>query len=66
MDMSFATQALASEWVALGEQLEVKVHPVPTEIEDDVSSLKLAAMGIKIDTLSAEQKHYLASWESGT
>ncbi len=66
MDMSFATQALASEWVALGEQLEVKVHPVPTKIEDDVASLKLAAMGIKIDTLSADQKHYLASWESGT
>jgi adenosylhomocysteinase len=66
MDMSFATQALASEWVAAGEQLPVKVHDVPKEIEQQVSAVKLAAMGIRIDTLTAEQRHYLESWESGT
>ena len=65
MDMSFATQALAAEWAAQG-QLEVKVHNVPLKIEDGVAGLKLAAMGIKIDKLSAEQKHYLASWQTGT
>jgi adenosylhomocysteinase len=66
MDMSFATQALASEWVASSKQLEVRVHPVPQKIEDEVAGLKLAAMAIKIDTLTAEQRHYLTSWESGT
>ncbi len=66
MDMSFATQALASQWVAKEEQLQVKVHEVPIAIEEEVSSVKLAAMGIKIDTLTAEQRHYLSSWESGT
>jgi adenosylhomocysteinase len=65
MDMSFATQALAAEWAARA-QLEVKVHNVPQKIEDEVASLKLAAMGIRIDRLSAEQKHYLTSWQSGT
>ena len=65
MDMSFATQALASEWAAK-TQLSVAVHEVPQKIEDDVASLKLAAMGIKIDILTAEQKKYLESWESGT
>ena len=66
MDMSFATQALASEWAAKAAQLTVKVHEVPLEIEEQVSAVKLAAMGIKIDTLTAEQKRYLSSWESGT
>ncbi len=66
MDMSFATQALASEWVATSDQLPVKVHNVPLEIEQDVAGVKLAAMGIKMDTLTAEQKKYLESWESGT
>jgi adenosylhomocysteinase len=66
MDMSFATQALASEWVAKSEQLPVRVHPVPEEIEEQVAQVKLAAMGIKIDTLTAEQRKYLESWESGT
>jgi len=65
MDMSFATQAMAAAW-ASDAQLEVKVHNVPLKIEDEVASMKLAAMGIKIDRLSAEQKHYLASWQSGT
>jgi len=66
MDMSFATQALASEWAAKSDGLAVKVHDVPIEIEDEVASVKLASMGIKIDTLTAEQKKYLESWESGT
>jgi len=66
MDMSFATQALAAQWVSSGERLAVKVHNVPQKIEDQVSSLKLAAMGIKIDRLSSEQKNYLSSWQSGT
>jgi adenosylhomocysteinase len=65
MDMSFATQAMAAAW-ATAAQLEVKVHNVPLKIEDEVATMKLAAMGIKIDRLSAEQKQYLASWESGT
>jgi adenosylhomocysteinase len=66
MDMSFATQALAAQWAAGGAKLAVKVHKVPQEIEDEVATLKLAAMGIKIDRLTAEQKHYLTSWQSGT
>jgi adenosylhomocysteinase len=66
MDMSFATQALASEWVIKAGRLPVKVHAVPIEIEEQVSTVKLAAMGIKIDTLSAEQKRYLSAWEHGT
>jgi adenosylhomocysteinase len=65
MDMSFATQAMAAAW-ASAAQLEVKVHNVPLKIEDEVSTMKLAAMGIKIDRLSSEQKQYLASWQSGT
>ena len=65
MDMSFATQALAAEWAAAA-QLAVKVHNVPQKIEDEVASLQLAAMGIRIDRLSAEQKQYLSSWQSGT
>jgi adenosylhomocysteinase len=66
MDMSFATQALASRWVATGAQLAVKVHKVPQKIEEEVASLKLAAMGISIDSLTPAQKKYLESWESGT
>ncbi|HZZ07313.1 MAG TPA: adenosylhomocysteinase [Candidatus Binataceae bacterium] len=65
MDMSFATQAMAAAWASQA-QLEVKVHNVPLKIEDEVASMKLTAMGIKIDRLSAEQKHYLASWQTGT
>jgi adenosylhomocysteinase len=67
MDMSFATQALAAEWVVQNaDKLDVKVHNVPAEIEDWVARLKLASMGIAIDELTPEQKEYLASWEVGT
>ncbi len=67
MDMSFATQALATEWVVQNAgQLEVKVHNVPVDIEDWISRLKLKSMNIEIDELTEEQKEYLASWEMGT
>lgn len=66
MDMSFATQALAARWVAGRARLTAKVHNVPAHIEDEVATFKLAAMGIKIDSLSAEQKRYLSSWQAGT
>jgi adenosylhomocysteinase len=66
MDMSFATQALAARWTAVGAPLPVKVHEVPPEIENEVASLKLAAMGISIDSLTDEQKKYLSSWRTGT
>ncbi|MBN2356188.1 adenosylhomocysteinase [candidate division KSB1 bacterium] len=67
MDMSFATQALATEWVAQnGGKLKVGVHDVPKEIEDWVAQLKLKSMNIDIDELTEEQKKYLASWEMGT
>ena len=66
MDMSFATQAMASQWAATRDPLPVSVHEVPREIENEVASLKLAAMGIRIDTLTEEQKRYLSSWQSGT
>lgn len=65
MDMSFATQALATEY-ALKNKLEVGVHNVPQEIEDWIATSKLASMGIQIDELTDEQKEYLASWEMGT
>ncbi|MFQ5825577.1 MAG: adenosylhomocysteinase [bacterium] len=67
MDMSFATQALATEYVIKNEgKLRPHVYPVPTEIEDWVATLKLKSMGLTIDKLTTEQKHYLESWESGT
>jgi len=67
MDMSFATQALASEFgIRQKGKLDVVVHDVPREIEDWVSQLKLKSMGIKIDRLTAEQKRYLASSGEGT
>jgi adenosylhomocysteinase len=67
MDMSFATQALATEYVIKNEgKLSAKVYTVPTEIEEWVATLKLKAMGITIDKLTAEQTHYLESWEMGT
>lgn len=67
MDMSFATQALASEWaVKNSRRLEPKVYDVPKNVEDWVARLKLASMGIQIDTLTPEQKVYLSSWNVGT
>ncbi|MDZ7725601.1 MAG: adenosylhomocysteinase [candidate division KSB1 bacterium] len=67
MDMSFATQALATEWVVQNDgNLDVQVHNVPASIEDWVARLKLEAMGIQIDELTEEQKEYLSSWTMGT
>ena len=67
MDMSFATQALAAEWVVNNaENIDVRVHDIPTEIEDWISRIKLKTMNIGIDTLTPEQEKYLKSWEIGT
>jgi adenosylhomocysteinase len=67
MDMSFSTQALASEWaVKNSRRLEPKVYDVPKSVEDWVARLKLASMGIQIDSLTPEQKVYLSSWNVGT
>ena len=67
MDMSFATQALASEYaVKERKNLQKKVYTVPVDIENWVARLKLESMGIAIDTLTKEQAHYLSSWEHGT
>jgi len=67
MDMSFADQALVMEYIVKNRgKLEVKVHDVPPEIDKEVARLKLRAMGVTIDTLTAEQKKYLASWQEGT
>jgi len=67
MDMSFANQALASEYLAKHYRtLEKKVHPVPLAIDQEIARIKLRSMGIQIDRLTKEQAHYLASWEQGT
>ncbi|HEV2029668.1 MAG TPA: adenosylhomocysteinase [Candidatus Dormibacteraeota bacterium] len=67
MDMSFANQALCAEYVAKHHKtLERKVYDVPADIDAEVARLKLKAMRIDIDTLTAEQEHYLSSWEEGT
>jgi adenosylhomocysteinase len=67
MDMSFANQALCAEYLVRNKgKLDIKVHPVPVEIDNEVARLKLKAMGVAIDTLTAEQQKYLASWEEGT
>lgn len=67
MDMSFANQALCLEYMAKNrESLKAKVYPVPQEIDKRVAELKLSSMGIEIDTLTAEQKKYLSSWQEGT
>jgi adenosylhomocysteinase len=66
MDMSFANQALCSEYIAKSSKLKPKVFTVPKEIDEKVADLKLKAMGVKIDELTDEQKKYLSTWEMGT
>src|SRR5512132_3738247 len=67
MDMSFANQALSAEYVVTNAaNLERRVYPVPSEIDSEIARLKLATMGIEIDTLSEDQAKYLASWDEGT
>jgi adenosylhomocysteinase len=67
MDMSFANQALAAEYmVKNAETLEKKVYSVPADIDAEIARIKLEAMGVNIDVLTAEQVKYLNSWEEGT
>jgi adenosylhomocysteinase len=67
MDMSFANQALSAEYMAKhGKSLDRQVYRVPEDIDREVARLKLEAMRVKIDTLTAEQQKYLESWEEGT
>jgi adenosylhomocysteinase len=67
MDMSFANQALATEYaIEHAATLERKVYPVPREIDEEIARLKLLTMGVTIDQLTAEQAKYLASWDEGT
>jgi len=67
MDMSFANQALCLEYlITMKGKLDPAVYPVPEEIDEEVGKLKLASMNITIDSLTEEQRDYLASWESGT
>jgi len=67
MDMSFANQALAAEFVAKNhKKLEHKVYVLPEKIDKEIARLKLKSMEIGIDRLTPEQKKYLASWEMGT
>ncbi|MGI5962917.1 MAG: adenosylhomocysteinase [Lawsonibacter sp.] len=65
MDMSFAVQALSLEWLAKhAGELEKRVYQVPPELDDQIGRVKLAAMGLSIDTLTPEQEAYLAGWEA--
>ena len=67
MDMSFANQALGAEYVARnGAALTPNVYDIPSEIDREIARLKLAAMGVQIDSLTAAQAKYLNSWEEGT
>jgi len=67
MDMSFANQALCSEYIVKqGKKLAAKVHTVPEDLDAMVAKLKLASMNINIDTLTKEQEEYAASWTDGT
>jgi len=67
MDMSFANQALCLEYMVKNRsKLKTKVYPVPEEIDKEIARLKLKSIGIQIDSLTPEQKTYLASWEQGT
>ena len=67
MDMSFANQALAAEYLTRHhDDLDRRVYPVPKEIDRNIALLKLETMGVEIDELTEEQRAYLASWEEGT
>ncbi len=67
MDMSFANQALGAEYMAKNaDKLEKKVYQIPEEVDREIARLKLEALGIKIDTLTPEQDHYLNQWQEGT
>src|SRR5438132_2256457 len=67
MDMSFANQALAAEYLAKNHKsIDKKVYPVPEELDKKVARLKLESMGVLVDKLTPEQEEYLASWSEGT
>lgn len=67
MDMSFANQALAAEWMLKhGDKLENLVYDMPEDIDREIARLKLKAMGVQIDVLTPEQEAYLTAWEHGT
>jgi adenosylhomocysteinase len=67
MDMSFANQALAAEFIAKNcKTLSKDVHTLPNDIDERIGALKLKAIGVSIDTLTTEQKKYLSSWDEGT
>ena len=67
MDMSFANQALGTEWLVANEStLDNQVHELPDSIDEEIARLKLQAMNIGIDTLTEEQRLYLSSWQAGT
>ena len=67
MDMSFANQALAAEYLIENhKELKKQVYPVPKNIDQEIARLKLQGIGVPIDKLTKEQKKYLASWEMGT
>ena len=67
MDMSFANQALAAEYlVQKAGELDVAVHRTPDVVDREIARLKLETMGIGIDTLTEEQRNYLSSWDLGT
>jgi len=67
MDMSFANQALSAEYLVKNKgKLPAGVHVLPAEVDQEIASLKLRAMGISIDTLTPEMIEYMSSWETGT
>jgi adenosylhomocysteinase len=67
MDMSFANQALSAEYlVKNAKNLKPQVYVVPEDLDKEIARLKLESMGHKLDKLTAEQEHYLASWQEGT
>jgi len=67
MDMSFANQALACEYLVKNKgKLEPGIHSIPVEVDKEIARLKLQAMGVQIDSLTAEQTEYINSWTSGT
>jgi adenosylhomocysteinase len=67
MDMSFANQALAAEYMMKhSQELQPQVYPVPELIDQHIAKIKLESMGVHVDKLTPEQEHYLASWSEGT
>lgn len=67
MDMSFANQALSAEYLIKKKgQLDPNIHLLPEEIDEEIATLKLAAMGVKIDQLTSEMVEYMNSWQTGT